>query len=103
MNKHIFLNQKLYVYTDKQMRLLIPKIFSYKFGKDPKVYSLYYIGDDTIRAFIEKESSYTKDSTRLTIPRSIQKIMNIQVNDLFEVEPCENGFLLKRVNKEDIE
>ena len=87
MNKHIFINQKLYVYTDKQMRLLI----------------LYYIGDDTIRAFIEKESSYTKDSTRLTIPRSIQKIMNIQVNDLFEVEPCENGFLLKRVNKEDIE
>ncbi len=102
MNKHKFVNNKLYVYTDKQMRLLIPRVFSCKFGK-PKIYSFYYIGDDTIRALIEKESSYPKDSTRLTIPRGIQKIMNIQVHDLFEVNPCENGFLLKRVNKEEIE
>ena len=53
MNKHKFVNNKLYVYTDKQMRLLIPRVFSCKFGK-PKIYSFYYIGDDTIRALIER-------------------------------------------------
>lgn len=98
---HKIVNNKLYVYTDSKMRLIIPRFFSCPYGR--KIYRLYYLGDNTIQAVIHKESRDSHDSARLHIPLGIQKIMDIQVHDAFEVNQCDNGFLLKRVNKEDIE
>lgn len=94
--------RKLYVFVDSKWRIHIPSFFTSPYGK--KTYRLHYIGNDTIQAVIKGESHCkSNSSSRIYISAAIQKFMNIQISDAFEISQCENGYILKKVKREDIE
>lgn len=95
------INQKVYVFIDSQWRFLIPRFFS--FPNDNKIYKLRCIGKDCIQATFDRDSNAKNKNGRMYISVAMRKLMNLQISDAFEITHCENGYILKKVNKEDIE
>lgn len=94
-------NQKIYVFIDKCWRFNIPRFYS--FPNDKRIYKLHCIGKDCIQAVYDRESKAHEKNERIYISVAIRELMNLQISDAFEVTHCENGYILKKVNKEDIE
>lgn len=101
MRRCFVANQKLYISIDKSWRIRIPKMFTYP--DDCRIYNFHYIGDNKIYLTAVRDSSFVNPDKRLYVPEDIKRIMNLQIDDVFEVIHYENGYILERVNKEDIE
>lgn len=94
-------NHKLYVFIDKYWRFNIPRFFS--FPNDRGIYKLHCIDKDCIQAVYDRDSKVQEKYGRIYISTAMRKLMNLQIFDAFEITRCENGYILKKVNKEDIE
>lgn len=95
------INQKVYVFIDKQWRFNIPRFIS--FPNDNKIYKLHCIGKDCMQATYDRDSKAQEEYRRIYISVALRQLMNLQISDAFEITPCKNGYILKKVNKEDIE
>lgn len=95
------IKQKVYVFIDNHWRFLIPSFFS--FPTDKRIYKLRCIGKDCIQAVYDRDSRVQGKYGRIYISVALRERMNLQISDAFEITHCENGYILKKVNKEDIE
>lgn len=96
-----YINQKVYVFIDTQWRFNIPRFFS--FPNDNKIYKLRCIGKDCIQAVYDRDSKAQEEYRRIYISVALRQLMSLQISDAFEITHYENGYILKKVNKEDIE